>query len=142
MATKVLPMNTANDQKIGGHSNVVGVEADDLKDVDWSKRPQAPGCPVQIQVVIQFKHWEIAKDGGKEILTWNGVLELYWVGPRLDGYPRSRGVPESIWKPGVTGSRNFDLGEAERQAKLPIFNGKKRAQPTRLAARFPTAACA
>ena len=65
MATKVLPMNTANDQKIGGHSNVVGVEADDLKDVDWSKRPQAPGCPVQIQVVIQFKHWEIAKDGGK-----------------------------------------------------------------------------
>jgi hypothetical protein len=135
-------MNTANNQKIGGHSNVVGVEADDLKDVDWSKRPQAPGCPVQIQVVIQFKHWEIAKDGGKEILTWNGVLELYWVDPRLDGYPRSRGVPESIWKPGVTGSRNFDLGEAERQAKLPIFNGKKRAQPTRLAARFPTAACA
>ena len=119
-------MNTANNQKIGGHSNVVGVEADDLKDVDWSKRPQAPGCPVQIQVVIQFKHWEIAKDGGKEILTWNGVLELYWVDPRLDGYPRSRGVPESIWKPGVTGSRGFDLGEAERQAKLPSFNGKKK----------------
>ena len=70
------------------------------------------------------------------------MLELYWIDPRLDGYPRSRGVPESIWKPGVTGSRNFDLGEAERQAKLPIFNGKKRAQPTRLAARFPTAACA
>ena len=103
----MLPMNEASDNKASGsssssssssrsNSSSVGVEADDLKDVDWSKRPQAPGCPVQIQVVIQFKHWEIAKDGGKEILTWNGVLELYWVDPRLDGYP-GRGECQKVY---------------------------------------------
>ena len=139
MATKVLPMNEASDNKASGSSSSsssrsssssVGVEADDnFDDVDWSKRPQAPGCPVRIQVVIQFQHWEIAKDGGKEMLTWSGVLELYWVDPRLDGFPRSRKVPESIWKPGVTGSRGFDLGEAERKTKLPTFNGKKDGRP-------------
>ena len=60
-------------------------------DIDWSKRPD-PDTDTHIQVVLQFKHWEITKLEGKENLTWSGVLELYWTDARLDGCPRSRTV--------------------------------------------------
>ena len=93
--------------------------------VEWPLRPATQGTPVQVQVVIQFKHWEVAKLAGKEILQWSGALEFYWIDPRLDGYPRSRGVPPDIWRPGVIGSKGFDLGEAEKGTKLPTFNGKR-----------------
>ena len=79
----------------------------------WSKRPD-PGTDTHIQVVLQFKTWEITKLEGKENLTWSGVLELYWTDARLDGCPRSHSLPENIWRPRMTGSVGFSLGDAEK----------------------------
>ena len=73
--------------------------------IDWSKRPDE--TDTHIQVVLQFKHWEITKQEGKENLTWSGVLELYWTDARLDGCPRSNKLPENIWRPRMTGTVSY-----------------------------------
>jgi hypothetical protein len=93
--------------------------------IDWSKRPD-PETDTHIQVVLQFKTWEITKLEGKENLTWSGVLELYWCDPRLDGCPRSHSLPENIWRPKMTGSVGFSLGDAEKGTKLPTFNDSRK----------------
>jgi len=63
---------------------------------------------------------------GKENLTWSGVLELYWTDARLDGCPRSNKLPENIWRPRMTGSVGFSLGDAEKGTKLPTFNDSRK----------------
>ena len=93
--------------------------------IDWSKRPDAE-TDTHIQVVLQFKTWEITKLEGKENLTWSGVLELYWTDARLDGCPWSNKLPDNIWRPRMTGSVGFSLGDAEKGTKLPTFNDSRK----------------
>ena len=122
-STRVTP--ASSDEALAAATHTAGQPRESFSAVEWSRRPAAPGEAVRVQVVIQFKHWEVAKLAGKEILRWSGALEFYWVDPRLDGYPRSRGVPGDIWRPGVIGSKGFDLGEAEKGTRLPTFSGKR-----------------
>ena len=93
--------------------------------IDWSARPD-PNTATQIQIVVQFKTWEVTKQQGKENLTWNGCLELYWTDRRLDGCPRSNQLPEDIWRPRLAGSLGFSLGDAEKGTKLPTSNDSRK----------------
>ncbi|GMH91070.1 hypothetical protein TrST_g10010 [Triparma strigata] len=89
--------------------------------IEWFRRPNAGVSPTMFTVVLCFKKWDVESTGGKEILTWNGVIELYWDDFRLNGYPVDRGVPEDIWRPKTIGNTGFDLGVAEKGLQVPKF---------------------
>ena len=89
-----------------------------------SRRPD-PETDTHIQVVLQFKTWEITKLEGKENLTWSGVLELYWcdapstAAPGPINCPRISGVLHD-WE------RRLLHGDAEKGTKLPTFNDSRK----------------
>ena len=97
------------------------IRTENFDQVEWHRRPGAGGAATRVSCVVAYKRWDVDSGSGKEILTWNGVLELYWNDKRLVGFPTSRGVPENIWRPTPVGSTGFDLGLAEKKQLLPSF---------------------
>ena len=86
----------------------------DWSSVAWGRRPHPNGVPTPISVVVAFKRWDVDSGSGKEVLTWRGVLECYWVDARLAGYPVEKGMPEEVWRPKTLGSSGLNLGAAEK----------------------------
>ena len=91
--------------------------------IEWQTRPGRDKGPLDIDVVIAFKKWEVTNLTGKEILTWEGVIELYWVDERLVNYPKEFGMPENIFRPRVMGALGFSIGDVEQGKLLPKFAG-------------------
>ena len=83
----------------------------DWDGVAWGRRPNPNGVPTPISVVLAFKRWDVDSGSGKEILTWRGVLECYWVDERLRGYPVERGMPADVWRPKTVGNSGFNLAQ-------------------------------
>jgi hypothetical protein len=94
---------------------------EDFRDVQWEVRPTAKISPTKLTVVNCFRKWEVTNVNGKEMLTWEGATEMYWVDERLRGYPKASGVPATIWRPRPMGNRGFDIGPAEKGDLLPKF---------------------
>lgn len=91
-------------------------------EVEWQKRPGAGEPVTGLSIVVCFKRWDVDSGSWKEILIWDGVLELYRSDCRLLGFPTARGMPENIWRPKPIGSTGFDLGLAEKGKSLPKFS--------------------
>jgi hypothetical protein len=96
-------------------------EKTSFDDVDWKTRPGRSKGPTKIDFVIAFKKWEISNTNGKEILTWEGTIEMYWFDERLVGYPAAFGMPETIWRPKPIGAKGLNLGLAESGKQIPKF---------------------
>ena len=98
-----------------------GVVDDPDAPSSWKKFPHAPP-PVVIEIVIQLKKWEVVATGGKEVLKFDGTLELYWTDYRLKGFPTANlPMPPDIWRPSVFANAGFNLGAAEKYEQLPTF---------------------
>ena len=85
-----------------------------MEDTAW----QIEG-PHIINFCIAFKKWEVSNTNGKEILTWEGTIEMYWFDERPVGI-RRLGCRNNL-KPSPTGAKGLNLGVAESGKQIPKF---------------------
>ena len=120
-AAKVSPNVVHVDNAVAFADTGPNGEKTSFDDVEWKTRPGRLKGPTVINFCIAFKKWEVSNTNGKEILTWEGTIEMYWFDERLVRYPEAFGMPETIWKPKPTGAKGFNLGVAESGKQIPKF---------------------
>ena len=95
------------------------------ENIQWQQRPERETGPLDLDIVIAFKKWDVTNSSSKEMLTWEGTVEIYWTDKRLIHYPTEFGMPENIFRPTTMGNKGFDLGAAESGKLLPKFETSK-----------------
>jgi len=111
----------------------------DDPDFPWDERPLPPperqlppsmriskndNNPTVVELVLQLKKWEVVAHEGKETFKITANIEMYWTDDRMIGFPTSaKPMPETIWRPRLTGCSGFNCGKAENYEMLPRWYG-------------------
>ena len=111
----------------------------DDPDYPWDERPLPPperqlppsmriskndNNPTVVELVLQLKKWEVVAHEGKETFKITANIEMYWTDDRMIGFPTSvKPMPETIWRPRLTGCSGFNCGKAENYEMLPRWYG-------------------
>ena len=119
MAGRVVPANAAD--AAASAIDEVKPFYDPTASVDWS---QAPVVPVTVEIVLAIKKLEVINTH-TEALFMKATLEVYWVDPRLNGYPQEEGMPKEIWRPQFIGNNGLKMAAAEAYTQLPDFYKKE-----------------